>query len=413
MNRFLSVLIIFSLFLLTARLDAPAQVRVTKSASEVSFLDLSGFKSGADNASLSFRRTLESDLTRSGWFNLSGGGRAEFAVMGNVEPDGARLTVRCEAYNTMTRERCFSKTYQDDNQGARALAHRVADDLVLAMTGRPGMAAARIAMVSNRTGKKELYICDADGANLRQLTRDNAISLSPRWSPDGKKIVYTSYYRTQFPDVFLIELATGARQCLADFPGLNSSAAFSPGGRELALILSKDGNPDLFIMSINGVRLTRLTYSKRAAEASPSWSPDGQQIVFVSDSSGTPQLYIIGREGGEPRRIAVGGAQNVDPDWGANGYIVYSSLLGGQFQLYVLNPATGESRQITGHDANYEDPSWAPDGRHIFCVRRQNYNSRIFIVDTLSASCISLLQESVKGDCFAPDCSGKYINHAF
>lgn len=408
MNRFISAVIIFSFSLLTACLYCPAQVRVTKALSEVSFLDLSGFKSGADNISVGFRRTLESDLTRSDWFNLSGTARAEFTVTGGVEPDGTRLIIRCEAYNTMTRERCFSKTYKGEEHEARSLAHRVADDLVFALTGQPGMAAAKIVMAGNRTGKKELYVCDADGANLRQLTRDNALSLAPRWSPDGRQIVYTSYYRTQFPDIFLIELSTGARRCLADFPGLNSSATFAPNGSELALILSKDGNPDLFIMNINGDRLTRLTSTKRAAEASPSWSPDGEQIVFVSDSSGAPQLYITSREGGAPRRIAVGGAQNVDPDWGANGYIVYSSLIGGQFRLYVFNPATGAARPISGDDASYEDPSWAPDGRHIFCVRRQKYNSRIFIIDTLSPSCINLLQESVKGDWFSPDCSGKY-----
>lgn len=407
MNRFLLV-IVFSSSLLSACLDCSGQVRVTKGLSEVSFLDLSGFKSGTDNASAGFRHTLESDLTRSGWFNLSGTGRAEFAVTGDVESDGTRIIVRCETYNAMTRERCFSKTYRAEEQGARALAHRVADDLIFAMTGQPGMAAAKIVLVGNRTGKKELYACDADGAGLRQLTRDNSISLAPRWSPDGRQVVYISYYRTQFPDIFLVTLANGERRCLADFPGLNSSAAFAPNGNEVALILSKDGSPDLFIMNINGDRLTRLTYTKRAAEASPSWSPDGKQIVFVSDSSGTPQLYIIGREGGEPRRIAVGGAQNVDPDWGSNGYIVYSSLMGGQFQLYVFNPATGEARPISRAGASYEDPSWAPDGRHIFCVRRQNYNSRIFIVDTLSPSCINLLQESVKGDWFSPDCSGKY-----
>lgn len=396
------------LLLLAAGRESSAQVRVTKSLSEVSLLDLSGLKSGTDNAAVVFRRTLEADLTRSGWFNLSGAGRAEFAAQGQVETAGARLAISCEAYNTLTRERCLAETYQDDAREARSLAHRLADDLVKALTGQPGMASAKIVLVGNRTGKKELYLCDADGANLRQLTRDQAISLTPRWSPDAKRLVYTSYYRTHFPDVFLIELADGSRRCLADFPGLNSSAAFAPNGRELALVLSKDGNPELYVMNVSGSGLTRLTFTQKAAEASPCWAPDGAQIVFVSDRSGTPQLYLIGRQGGEPRRLAVGGAQNFDPDWGANGYIVYSSLMGGQFQIYVVNPATGEARPISRNDANYEDPCWAPDGRHIFCVRRQNYQSRIFIIDTLSPSCISLIQQaSEKGDWFAPDCSRK------
>ena len=398
----------FLLAVQTSCLESLAQVRVTKSLNEVSFLDLSGFRNGQDNASLSFRRALETDLSRSGWFNLSGGSRAEFSAIGGVNLEGGRLVIRCEAYNVMTREKLLSKTYQGEEREARSLAHRLADDLVYALTGQPGMASAKVLAISNRTGKKELYVCDADGGSLRQLTRDNAISLVPHWSPDGKRLVYTSYYRSQFPDVFIIELASGERRCVADFPGLNSSAAFSPDGRDLALILSKDGSPDLFVMDVNGSRLTKLTDTKRAAEASPSWSPDGQQIVFVSDRSGTPQLYIVGRSGGEPRRLAVGGSQNVDPDWGANGYIAYSSLIGGVFQVYALNPATGETRQISREDANYEEPSWAPDGRHVFCVRRQNYQSRIFIIDTLSSSCISLLQESERGDWFSPDCSGKY-----
>jgi len=410
MNRFVSAAIIISFSLLVFCIECQSQVRVTKGMSEVSFLNLSGFRTQGDNASVAFRRTLESDLTRSGWFNLSGGARAEFSVIGDVKPDGTRIIIQCEAYNTMTKERCLSKTYRGKNREAHVLAHRVADDLVFALTGQPGMAASKIVIVGNRTGKKELYICDADGAGLHQVTRDNAISLSPRWSPDGRQIVYTSYYRTQFPDIFLITLASGKRQCLADFPGLNSSAAFAPNGKELALILSKDGNPDLYVMDVNGNHLTRLTFTKRAAEASPSWSPDGNEIVFVSDSSGTPQLFIIGRSGGAPRRIAVGGSQNVDPDWGANGYIAYSSLFGGQFQIFVFNPATGETKQVSRDNTNYEDPSWAPDGRHIFCMRRQGYHSRIFIVDTLSSSCISLIKETEKGDWFAPDCSGKYRN---
>lgn len=400
-------LVVFFAVWLAPVVSTLAQVRVTKSLNEVSYLNLSGFKSGPDGASVAFRRILEADLVRSGWFTLTGAGRAEFTVIGGVEADGAQLTIRCEAYNAMTSEKCLSKTYKDAEREARSLAHCVADDIVFALTGRPGMSSARIVMVGNGTGAKELYVCDADGANLRQLTRDKAISLAPRWSPDGRSIVYTSYYRTRFPDIYLITLASGERRCLADYPGLNSSAAFAPNGRDLALILSKDGNPDLYVLDINSDRLTRLTETRRAAEASPSWSPDGGQIVFVSDRSGTPQLYIMSREGREPRRIAVSGSQNVDPDWGANGYIVYSSLVGGQFQVYVLNPATGETRQISRDDSNYEDPAWAPDGRHIFCVRRQNYHSQIFIIDTLGPSCISLCKD-YKGDWFSPDCSGKY-----
>ncbi len=116
---------------------------------------------------------------------------------------------------------------------------------------------------------------------------------------------------------------------------------------------------------------------------------------------------MISREGGEPRRITSFGSQNVDPDWGSNGYITYASLIGRQFQIMVMNPQTMQYKQVSREDASYEDPSWAPDGRHIACVRTQNYASKIFIIDTLSETCISLLSDSFKGDSSAPAWSPK------
>ncbi|MFA5043122.1 MAG: DPP IV N-terminal domain-containing protein [Kiritimatiellia bacterium] len=383
---------------------APAQVRVTKSMNEVSSLDISQFVGKSAGAPALFRQTLEADLKASGWFNLAAGGRAEYSLLGEAAMDGDGLAVRCEAYNVAGREKLLGKTYKTTGREVRRLAHKAADDIVLAITGKKGMAGTRILLIGNRTGKKEVYLCDADGQNLRQLTHDNTISMAPKWAPDGGRFVYTSF-RSRFPDVYLVNLATGNRNCIANYPGLNSSAAFSPDGGEVALILSKDGNPDLYIKDLDGGALTRLTSTRRAAEASPSWSPDGRQIVFVSDSSGTPQLYVMNRSGGEPKRLTSRGSQNVDPDWGANGYIVYCSFIGRIYQIFVMNPATLEFKQVTREDANYEDPSWAPDGRHIVCTRTSNYRSRIFVIDTQGGSLIPLLPDSEKGDWVAPSWS--------
>jgi TolB protein len=383
---------------------APAQVRVTKAMSEVSTLDISRFVGRSGGAPAVFRQTLEADLKASGWFNLEGSGRAEFSLIGEAALSRAGLEVRCEAYNVANREKLLGKTYKTTERETRQLAHQVADDIVLALTGRKGIASTRILLVGNRTGKKEVYLCDADGHNLRQLTRDNTISMAPKWSWDGSRFVYTSF-RSRFPDVYLVNLDTGDRKCIANYPGLNSSAAFAPDGRAVALILSKDGNPELYIKDLSRGGLTRLTNTSRAAEASPAWSPDGRQIVFVSDRSGSPQLYVMDRSGGEPRRLTSRGSQNVDPDWGANGYIAYCSYIGGRYQIFVMNPATMDFKQVTREDADYEDPSWAPDGRHIVCTRTLNYRSRIFVIDTMGGSLIPLLPDSEKGDWFAPSWS--------
>ena len=393
---------------LMAPLSGQAQVRVVKPMNEVSLLDMALFKSQSGGAPELFRRTLEADLTRSEYFKIAAGDRAEYALVGSVVLKASGLVVRCEAYNVISKKRHLIKTFKASANEARQLAHQVADAIIMALTGRPGMASSRIALVGNRTGNKELYLCDADGRNLQQLTHDKTLSLAPKWGPDGRRLIYTSY-RSRFPDVYLITLSGNSwkGKCVASFPGLNTCAAISPDGREMALTLSKDGNPDLFIMKLANGRLTRLTASRHAGEASPAWSPDGRKIVFVSDRAGSPQLYIVDRNGSDPKRITSSGSQNVDPDWGDNGFITYSSLIGNLFQIFVLNPATLETQQITPEDASYEDPSWSPDGRHITCTRTQDYHSRIFIIDMISRSCISLFSDSVTGDWSAPDWSPK------
>src|SRR2546422_8485806 len=148
---------------------------------------------------------------------------------------------------------------------------------------------------------KELAVIDYDGYNARQLTYDNSISVRPRWSPDGHKVVYTSYLQT-FPDVLEADLYTHQRRRVASYPGLNTGAEFSPDGSTLALTLSKDGNPELYTMNAGGGGLHRLTQT-RGAESSPTWSPDGQRIAYVSDDPGSPPIYLSNREGGETTRL--------------------------------------------------------------------------------------------------------------
>ena len=294
-----------------ARLEA--QVRVVKGAGEKSSVDWSAFNVGADPASQQFVKTLTDDLVRSGWFKRGAPGSSEFALTGQVAGQGA-LRVQAIVYGRVAARQVFGKSYSGEPAGARRLAHQVADEIIEAVTGRKGIASGRFALVGTRSGKKEIYLCDADGQGLTQITRDNSISIGPNWTPDGRQLLYTSYLKG-FPDVYAIELGSGGRRRLASFPGLNTGASVAPNGRDVALILSKDGNPELYVMNINGGGLTRLTNTRRAAEASPTWSPDGSRIAYVSDQAGQPQVYMISRSGGEPRRLTSRGSQNVAPDW--------------------------------------------------------------------------------------------------
>lgn len=388
----------FFLFTLLVAQLLPAQVRVVKSADRKIAIDLSGLRAGGDSASQTFFQTLEKDLRLSGWFETVRG-NGEVRVNGSASPAGGDVKAGGQVLRLNDQAVLLSKNYSGQ---PRAAAHQMADDIVEAVTGHKGFASMRIVLTGNRTGKKELYLCDSDGGGLRQITNEKGIVVGPNWGPDGKSIVCTSYLRG-FPDVYQIDLARNRREMLAAYGGLNTGASISPDGRDLALVLSKDGNPELYLKNLRSGKLTRLTATLHATEASPSWSPDGRQLVYVSDSSGTPQLYTIPREGGTPRRISRRGTENVAPDWGPNGLIACSSRSGGRYSISIINPSSGETTYLTADGADYEDPSWAPDGRHIVAARSVNYRSSLYLLDTVSDRPVALLDGG--GSWYAPACS--------
>jgi len=373
-------------------------IDITGTGSGKIAINLASYRTGGDAASRTFLSVLKADLNRSGYFTVTSSGGA-LNVTGSCVSGGGKMKAECHVYKVSTRQRIMGKSYNNiDTTKARTLAHKVADEILFAATGKKGMASGRIALVSARTGRKELYTCDMDGKNLRQVTKDRSIVVGPGWTPDGKNIVYTSYKRG-YPNVFL----TGRGKPLSSHGGLNASGAISPDGKSMAVILSKDGNPELYIKSLRTGWLKRLTRTQRGNEASPCWSPDGKHIAFVSDTSGSPQIYIIPKEGGRARRLTSTGSENVAPDWGKNGYIVYSSRVGGRYRIAMANPVAKSLRVLETDWADYEDPSWAPDGRHIVCSRTSNYRSSIYLLDTLKDSPVALLTGSV--DWYSPACS--------
>jgi TolB protein len=392
----------FSVIAASLVLAAPlcrAQVTVEKLGSVKCMLDLSGLKAGSGSSEAVFRQTLEDDLKRSGWFAIARDGKGSYAVHGTCREGGDGLSVRCQVDNLLGGTVLLSKQYSGSTARARRLAHNVADDIVWAIKKVKGIASTRIALVGKRAGKPNIYICDADGAGMMQITHVSAICRFPAWSPDTTKLLYMSYYGG-YPDVYEINLESLQRRRISAFPGLNAGATYSPDGRSIALVLSKDGNPDLFVMSTYGGNLVKVVRTPFAAEASPSWSPDGNQIVFVSDKSGSPQLYVTGRGGGEARRITWKGSQNVAPDWGPGGQIAFTGRREGRYQICVIDPASGKEQQVTSEWFDYEDPSWAPDGRHIVCTKTMSYHSDLYILDTLGDPPLRLT--TIQGEWYSP-----------
>ncbi|MCB1124432.1 MAG: PD40 domain-containing protein, partial [Verrucomicrobiae bacterium] len=150
---------------------------------------------------------------------------------------------------------------------------------------------------------QEVYTSDMFFGEVKYHTADKSQSVNPRWSPDGKKIIYTGYFRSGFPDIFVIDLSTSRRSSFATYEGTNSGARFSPDGSAVAMVLSAPGNSEIFVSNALGGNPKRLTRNN-SLEASPSWKNDGSELVFTSDTLGKPQLYRISIEGGSMTRIA-------------------------------------------------------------------------------------------------------------
>lgn len=298
-------------------------------------------------------KTLTDDLAQAGAFQLSTGS-ASYTARGSIANGSLQgeLTDRSGAS-------LLNKSYTG---GARAAAHQFADDIVLALTRNRGVAGSKIAFISTRSGHKEVYTCDSDGGNLKQLTNDANISVGPALSPDGRRLAYTSY-KSGYADIYLIDLANGARDRVIKFPGTNTGAAFSADGSRLAMSCSKDGNPELYVSSVGGGGAQRLTHTP-GVESSPTWSPDGGEIIYVSDAGGQPQLYRISAGGGSGRHLATGFGYCTEPNWSPDGRkVVFNVRGGGGFDAAVLELGSGSARVVVS--ANAEDPVWGADSRHI------------------------------------------------
>jgi len=312
------------------------------------------------------RGVLINDLTISGLFDLSDTARATFFVKGSVDTGRLEGLVLDGRGATVLR-----KFYTGD---VRSIAHQFADDIVETLTGKKGIASTKIAFVSTRSGSKEIYIADYDGANVKQLTHDRSISVAPSLSTDGRMLAYTGY-QSGYADIYTIDLTSGARKRIVKFPGTNSGAAFSPDGGRIACTVSKDGNPELYVVSVSGGGARRLTRT-RGVESSPTWSPDGSEIIYSSDEGGSPRLYRISSAGGAGSVIPTGLSYNTEPNWSPDGRKIAFVTRSGGFSIAVKDLISGGTTSL----GPGTDPVWGANSRHILYV--ESGGDRLILLDT-------------------------------
>nr|WP_121632734.1 Tol-Pal system beta propeller repeat protein TolB [Tropicibacter alexandrii] len=299
---------------------------------------------------------------------------AQALVTGAVSADASgRVVVKFRVWDVFAgTEMGQGMQFAAQVDGRRRLAHKVADQVYSRLTGETPYFDSRVVFVSETGPKdareKRLAIMDYDGANVQYLTDSASIVLAPRFSPDGSRVLYTSY-ETGFPRVHILSVGDVNSRILQANDGVMSFAPrFSPDGSMVVYSMTQGSNTDIWAMDVASGATRRLTAGP-AIETAPSFSPDGSQIVYESDQSGSQQLYIMPASGGEGRRISFGDGRYGTPVWSPRGdMIAFTKQNAGRFHIGVMRTDGSEERLLTASFLD-EGPSWAPNGRVLMFAR--------------------------------------------
>lgn len=297
---------------------------------------------------------------------------AQALVVGQVVREGdGRLRAEFRLWDTVAGQQMTGQQFFTQPENWRRVAHIIADAIYEKITGEKGYFDTRIVFVSEsgpkNARKRQLAIMDQDGANVRMLTNTNNIVLTPRFSPNHQEITYMSFEGNQ-PRVYLLQLETGQREVVGNFPGMTFAPRFSPDGQRVIMSLQEGENANIYTMDLRSRTTTRLT-ATNAIDTSPSYSPDGTQITFESDRGGNQQIYVMNADGSNQHRISHGEGTYSTPVWSPRGdLIAFTKQAAGKFSIGVMKP-DGTGERILTTSFHNEGPTWAPNGRVIMFFR--------------------------------------------
>lgn len=306
---------------------------------------------------------------------------ADYLVVGKImrSQAGNQYQVQYELFNVARQTRMIGEVISGSEAQLRDIAHQISDVIFEQITGVRGAFSTKLLYVTEQRFSAEnsnfqLNMSDYDGGRPQVLLESREPIMSPTWSPDAQQIAYVSFESTR-PRIYIQTLATGQREQITDFPGLNSSPRWSPDGTKMAMVLSKDGNPDIYVMDLRTRQLTKVT-SHFAVDTEPSWMPDGKSLLYTSEQGGNfrPQIYEVNLDTLRTERVTFEGTYNARGTMlqdGENLVLVHRYNTQDDYHLAIMNLARGTIRILTDTQLD-ESPTVAPNASMVMYASKQN-----------------------------------------
>ena len=310
-------------------------------------------------------------------------------IIGTVEKTGSGIKVEMRLYKVSTKQMAYGRQYTGAGANPRQYAHTIADEIHKSQRALNGVAQSKLTFASDRDGEKitgtvqsrnvkEIYISDYDGERQTRVTIGRTLNVAPRWSPDRKSIVYTSW-RHGPPHLFISNITEATLDEFTKGSTENMLGVWSPDGSKICFESNRDGNMELYVANRDGTNLRRLA-NNRSIDSSPTWSPSGNQIAFVSDRSGSVQIHLMSADGvGEVTRLTSESYAD-KPTWSPAPYneIAFASRTGPGFDVKVIDVVSRKVTQLTFGEGTNESPAYSPNGRHIAFSSTRSGKTQIF-----------------------------------
>ena len=315
----------------------------------------------------------------------SKGAYKEYVTEGRMDDNSDEPSTDASFKNEYWNKELINIETQFQYKNWHNIAAQISDQIFKHYTGIEGYIDSTLLYVSEKGKKKRKYrisMMDLYGANHRYFSNGKNIVLSPKLSPDGKKILYLSFADKR-PTLYLLDIATKTTAKLVDFAGMLYAPNFSPDGKKIVLSASYEGNSEIAIFNLETKKLSRITRNY-AIDTSPDFSPDSKKIVFSSDRSGVQNLYIMDINGKNLQRINFSAGSYNDPAWSPDGkYIAFTKIYKNKFHIGIVNITNNQSYILT---TGYKDeaPTWAPNSKFLIFTRykkNKKRNSELLLVN--------------------------------